>query len=542
MTVPLIQNLIHALRLDNRARVKIYAHAVVPLTAGCGPGPFEYLKEKLLDASYQTREVEDIVQRIRSIYPCLSLTCGDIGVHESELANDETKCQDPAEFTSMAGYTPASDVGEFSRLDLDMRQLDILLRMKAYSAADNLYTYGKHVKGVEVGSMSLFHLATSPDRTIVPEFGAFLQYYGKKYDEPESYADQIIRGALQNSDGLWSDAQRRIIVLKAAQVMVMYFGALQYLYNAVSQCQWATGFSDDWDRGAALLIGSLEGTAKNGTHEGYMFYELAQQHCEAFGTCTKGDSIVTINEDLISLLYMGRGAALSNSCSSLQKAANEIARLLLIPIVQGALHTAVQLTESASDSDLLRAEGYVFSRAVLPLVARAKADAAETIDEHLGFPGPKATRRTASAVFAAFADVYQAMGVDCEHIGIIDGNDPCDGAYDDGGASLTIIIACVLLSVCVLYFCFTCLRNRRRHKTRLPENNPRFIAPAPGSDANHSMDINHSMDLLERAFASARVTPNALLSEDMVFDASGKDDDDFDEIQALVESRESDII
>ena len=556
MTVPLIQNLIHALRLDDRARVKIYAHSVVPLVAGCGHSTFAYLQEKLLTASYKTPDVDEIIEAIRGIYPCLGLSCKDIGVHKSEIADGAKKCKDPDALTSMAGYTPTSDVREFSRLDLDMKQLDILLTMKAFTAAENLYTYGKHVGDVDVGSMSLFHLATAPDRKVVPEFDLFIQYYKKEYKEPHLYADQIIRAALQNSNDQWSDAQRRIIVLRSAEAMVMYFGALQYLYLAVSECDTSThvsrddGFSENWDRGAALLIGSLEGEKKNGTNEGYMFHELSQRYCEAFGTCSQSDSGVTVNDDLVSLLYMGRGAALSNSCSSLQKAAGEIAGLLLIPIIQGALHSATQLSEpTTSEPDLARAEGYVFSRAILPLVASASTGAARIIDEYLGVPGPSTTQKTSSAVFSAFADVYVKMGVNCKVIGTIDGINPCDGVLEDTGVDLVWIVSGSVLGVSVLVLFGFILSRRRERFSMLPENNPRFIVPITG-ELNHFdelNDLNHSMNLLEQAFSPSRTTPHfsasTLLQEDMVYDASAEDD--FDEIQSLkdsMERREYDII
>jgi hypothetical protein len=557
MAVPLIQNLIHALRLDDRARVRLYAYAVVPLVAGCGIGPFDYMKEKLLATSYDSREVDEIVDAIRSIYPCLGLSCADIGVHKTEMADDVKRCRDPDIFASMAGYTPTSDVREFSQLDLDLQHLDILLSMKAYTAAENLYTYGNHVS--DTGGISMFNMATTPNRTIVPQFDAFIQYYRKTYEVPDNYADHIIRDALQNSDGRWSDAQRRIIVLRSAEVMVMYVGALQYLYAAVSACEAnpvageGAGYGDDWDRGAAMLIGSLEGTKKNGTNEGHMFYDLSQQYCQAFGTCSHNDSSVTINEDLISLLYMGRGAALSNSCPSLTKAASEIATLLVIPIIQGALHSATQLSKSTSDSDLWRAEGYVFSRAILPLVARASSGAAATIDKYLGFPGPSNTRRTTSAVFSAFADAYPKMGVDCKRIGHVDGNNPCDGVADDSGRLVWIIVGSILGS-CALCLGFVCTRRRQEStKKLLPENNPEFIRPLNGTmnhsgDLHYADDLNHSMNLLERAFSSNRNTPHSAaagitLSEDLVYDASA--DLDFDEIRSLKDSmvsRDGDII
>ena len=117
MAVPLIQGLIHNLRLNDFARVKIYASAVVPLFAGCSPSTHSVLKDKLIDMTYNVVEVEDIVTLLGSAYSCLGLQCGDIGVHASvSEANDEAPACDDDIMPSLAGYKPASDVREVSIL------------------------------------------------------------------------------------------------------------------------------------------------------------------------------------------------------------------------------------------------------------------------------------------------------------------------------------------------------------------------------------------------------------------------------------------
>ena len=112
MAIPLIQGLIHYLRINDRDRVKIYAHAVVPFVSGCSPSTFSFLKDKLINLNYNVVEVESIVEAIRSIYPCLGLRCDDIGVHESEKTEDAPVCEDVDTLPPMAGYKPASDVRE----------------------------------------------------------------------------------------------------------------------------------------------------------------------------------------------------------------------------------------------------------------------------------------------------------------------------------------------------------------------------------------------------------------------------------------------
>ena len=115
MTIPLLQALIHNLRQNDAARVKLYAQAVVPLLAPCSASTFSYLRDKLINAPLNVVDVEPIIDRILTTLPCLGLQCDDIGVHKSEI---ESSCTDPPVLTSMAGYKPASDVREVRLLPM----------------------------------------------------------------------------------------------------------------------------------------------------------------------------------------------------------------------------------------------------------------------------------------------------------------------------------------------------------------------------------------------------------------------------------------
>ena len=44
--------------------MKLYAQAVAPLTAACNPDLVEYLRQKLIDGTYNVIEVDDIVYRL----------------------------------------------------------------------------------------------------------------------------------------------------------------------------------------------------------------------------------------------------------------------------------------------------------------------------------------------------------------------------------------------------------------------------------------------------------------------------------------------
>lgn len=378
--------------------------------------------------------------------------------------------------------------------------MDILLQMRAYGAVEELYTYGKHVRGANGATISIGQLATTKHRNVVPEFDKYVQYYNT-----ESFADDIIRGVIDSSNNNWTDAQRRIVVIRTIQVLVTLFTGLQNAYEAVSDCRAQTQSSkpsDSWDKAAAILIGSLEGTETNGTSEGYMLYELGQEHCISFGTCVDETMGNTVNEELISLLYTGRGAVQTGSCRAVEKAADELSSLLLIPIIQGALSSSSELTTS---NDLeVRAEAYVYGRALVPFVRQRNA--VSDIDNYLNQPGPSDKRHTEQKVYAALATAYPNMNVDCENIGMANGNDTCEGViYVSDYIWIIVGPLCALLVACfgaLIWF-------YKRRKLGAPENNPTFVTPKG--------EMNHSMDLLEKAFASRKksknITPDSSHSE-----------------------------
>jgi hypothetical protein len=400
------------------------------------------------------------------------------------------------------------------------------MQVKAYKAAEDIYLHGKHVDGHEMngGSLSLSHLATTSERTIVPQFDAFKRYYGT-----DGFTDTIIREALDGSDGS-SESERRVKVVRSAQVSVMYFGVLQAANEAVSECNngvstptvGSSEVGESWDKAAAMLIGHLEGTESGGSEGGYLYYDLAQEYCREFGTCTADITDVEVNDELISLLYSGRGAILGNSCSGLRKAANELASLILVPVIQATLSSSLEISGKNSGVKAT-AEAFVYSRHLLPLVDDANRDAADTIDSNLGLPGPGRTNWVASEVFNAFSKVYTRLGVDCTMVGIAQGFDACTGVHQNSSSTIWIIIGVsvgVLVAVCCFYL-YRRRRSKREDLEKLPENNPTFVT-ADG-------ELNHSMDLLQKAFSTSSKPPINRAEMEGLNDASAPDDDDFED-------------
>ena len=224
-----------------------------------------------------------------------------------------------------------------------------------------------------------------------------------------------------------SPEQRTEIVVKTAQYMIVYMAALEAMYEAIDDCksndsQRKANAANQWDKAAALLIGSLEGTESGGTKTGLMMYSLANKRCKQFNRC-ESDGTAQLNNELVELLYSGRGETMGGNCDALTKTTREIEALLQVPLIQGTLRYAVaneKLMFFDKSKDL--AEGYIFSHAILPYVAEVDGQSAQVIKRNMDFqfdtePVIDGTRK----VFSAFATAIPKMGVDCEEVGSVDG-------------------------------------------------------------------------------------------------------------------------
>jgi len=502
MAIPLIQGLIHNLRRNDAERVKLYAYATVPLFASCNTADFSYLRSKLIYSSYNIVEVEPIIDRILKSLPCLGLQCADIGVHVSEI---ESSCNDPPVLTSLAGYKPASDVREYAQLDLDIREIDILMRMGAFEAAEDLYTNGKHtmIDGEATnGVSSLSFLATTTARSVVPQYDSFVRYF----DGNEKYADAIVRDALTNSD--YSNETRRLLVTRTCQYMIMFMAALQGMHEAIGECEATSAARDTtaavfWDRAAASIIGHMEGSTNGGDEGGMLFFGLAKQHCEEFDTCSsKSPLTAEVNDKITSLLYAGRGAVLGRSCSEIRKATAELEPLLLVPLIQATLSASERAMNTGIKQKALSAdqvEAYIFANAVLPLLDDIDRVSADTIKRNLDLASTPAHGALGAIVEGFFLN-YEALGLHCKQVGWSDDVDACNGTYEEPmstGTITGIAVGC-FIGLLTLVGIFWLLRLKRKEGKDASEDDPVFVASKG--------ELNHTEDLLTKSEAQSTIS------------------------------------
>jgi hypothetical protein len=503
-----VQGLIHNLRMGDRTRVRIYAHAYVPFIAACSPTEFDYLRSKLIDYSHSEIEVESIVEAIRRTLPCFNIACEDVGVHKTEATS---MCGASDDDLYIASYKSATDSTNLKKIDLDIQEIDILMRMQAYEAAEELYSYGKHVMmedASEKTALSLQYLTTSLDRTNVPQFASFKRYFGGDSD----YADTIVRYVFMSNNGLGPEERRRVFVGVASYIAV-YMGVLKSMQDSIDAC--ANGeekASAAWDQAAAWLIGSMEGTSNAGSTEGRLLWALSKEHCTEFGTCSNEvrDSS-DFNDRVVLQLVAGRSATLTRSCKELVQAADQIAFLMPVPLIQGAISTAFLLQQSKGERQrALLAQAYVFSQAILPLIQDVDKDAAKTIGDSFNLMTGEVLPRGLPAVVAAYSRVLSGMGIDCNDVGSSDSVDTCSGTVKKKGliAGLVLSVLAMLLAGYILW------RYNRTRKARRPENNPVFVSKKTG-------EFNHDADFAGRS---------SKFYED---DSDGSDDLDLDRIGAM---------
>merc|ERR1719373_1201007 len=274
-----------------------------------------------------------------------------------------------------------------------------------------------------------------------PMYDKFYKYYGQ-YD----YGNQIVLAAFagtktnfknfNNDFKVYGYDGKEQIIKKATAYMIIWMYVIRELEDALDDCQEACTIescNDDpvhaWDEAAAFYTGSLE--LEDGSGSGKLAYALADKRCGNFATCgetmdqTSGTS--KVNLEIIRNLSVGQGKLAKGECASARTEADEIQRLMLIPLIQGTLRYAWK-TDNEAYSEKAEAEGVVFALSVVPAVAACDAEAANIIASSLQ-AGQQGTAEF-PVIKKAFESTYECMGIDGAMIGGL--YDAATGNYFEG--------------------------------------------------------------------------------------------------------------
>jgi len=275
------------------------------------------------------------------------------------------------------------------------------------------------------------------------DFQYFYDYYGT-----DDYAHQYIEAAFEdratqfkngNADfSLYDFTGRQEIIKKATVYLNIFMYVIREFEDALDDCtRGCINCNSDpvsaWDEGVCFYTGSKEGPDAKGTS--YLLHELADKRCADFKTCgvegTNLDGMSKLNYDIFNLFAVGQFQLQTGNCPAARFTTQRIISKLYVPMIQGALRYAYKVGE-LQGGEKEKAEGAVFSAAVLPRIHAASPSAATTIYNNMKVG---ATKTDVLAVKRAFESTYQSMGISCDEIGgfwsdgergYFDGMGPCE--------------------------------------------------------------------------------------------------------------------
>jgi len=265
-------------------------------------------------------------------------------------------------------------------------------------------------------------------------------YYGAG-----DYANQYVLAALGGSgefNGLGNDAREQG-AKKGTAYMNVWMYVIHEIEDAIMDCQ--NSCTDPTtqtcnqdpvhaiDEAAAFYAGSLEGsTATGNADNGKLVFRLAQKRCGNFGTCLSSGQ-AKANQQIISQLSLAQTKLRQSSCVEVVEIKKRIVELMSIPLIQGSIRYAYKVGEDGEGLKA-KAEGAVFSAAILPRVAACDAAKAQIISNNQKIDAGTFMTSGFKAVKEAFEATYECLGITCEDIGglLVSAVEP--GVYKDKAA------------------------------------------------------------------------------------------------------------
>ncbi len=414
LTIPLLQLLLSAIAEKDSSRVELFATSVIPLSVGCNRKIYSDLSQRLL-RDFQAWNDEGISD-LKVFLECLDVSCEELNV----TTTASESLQDLMEkFCAAKG--PHNEVSAdplfkaVSRIDLDILQIEILLRTEANGAAMDLYNYGRNTNilnldlpGQMEGSsfLSLHHLATlSANTSLLKEFE---EYYGST-----NYADELVTELIQQ-EGLYQNATSSLLAAdnSALQLLILFQGILWNLQEAVTSCE--KGQMTSAIKGWLVAMGIFNGSTSDSS-----VHSLGSQICAGFGTCTDdGDSLS--NQVILGALQQGYVSLKANECLLAQELMDStIIPLLKVPLIQATLERSVVHEDTVTNATEERhASGFAVTQAILPFLANVNTDSAEVIANIFRSPSDIASSwEETDLVFKAIQYVLPAMGIECSYLG-----------------------------------------------------------------------------------------------------------------------------
>jgi len=244
-------------------------------------------------------------------------------------------------------------------------------------------------------------------------------YYGNGH-----YSHTMVTDALAGTGSCSTcDAgARKQFAKKSSAFMGVWMYVIREMEDALQDCANACiNCNDDpvhaWDEAVAFYTGSLEGaTVATATAQGSgkLLHQLADKRCANFGTCDSAST--NVNTRIFAQWDLGRNALQNGRCIDTVPVKRRVVELMSVPLVQGSLRYAYKVAHLSGGS-VEKAEGAVFSAAILPRIAACDASAATLISDNMAYTAATPMAAGYPAVKQAFESVYSCLGITCEDVG-----------------------------------------------------------------------------------------------------------------------------
>jgi len=431
MNTLLVQRLIHFMSTDVDIKfTKLYALSLIPQIRACSTVDYKYFMENVVfNTVYKQDSFKASIAHLQKMYSCLGVTCDDIGSYSGgRLPQCNERDIEPT--LPLAGYEPINDVRRYAKVDRDIRQIKILLDQGNIVAAKNFYWYGRNMVIDDSIPTPLRSLAIDFNFEVYKQAGDTNRLYNmfqEYYEDNSAYADKLVWVAF---DG--TEAKSQVAVPGIIRNIVVPHFAVHAFFEAVDLCDDnPLAASIMFDKGVAVLVGSLEGISQGGSYDGLSWFALTKEFCLDFN-CDDSNN-PSLNVQMMAYLQDGMNAILNGNCRNLLFNVHDIESLLLVPSIQGLLYHS-QMRQDQPTSILHHESAKVFAKAIVPVVKRVSETQAFAIESNIftNIGAPIDAKQVWSAVFNVVDSGSNRldMGVLCGDIGnpslILDGKSFCE--------------------------------------------------------------------------------------------------------------------
>ena len=397
--------------------VEMYTLTILPVVGSCDTDTFHKLVDMTITNNVDATNRQELIKAVQSTYSCLGITCEMVGSYR----NGEIPQCDLSGDTQMVGYTPSIDVRKTSYIDRDIRQIEYFLEYGGVFAARDYYNYGWNTL------FSLKDLATGETTGSVSDtYKQAAAHFGANADDRD-FIDKMVLDAL-NKAGTFSTiktGQMPGYVVGLLRGLVMFLAITNELDKAVELLSGGSAKLKEaqmaWDNGAALFIGSTEGSQDGGDKKapGASLYGLAKEVCQDFNLCQSSSSIPPVNREVVFDLEAGASNLASAQGAGLSNIYEGLLFKFMIPLSQGMLENLIMAGQDPDSPEAGYAFGY--SRAVIAFFSSTNSQQASEIEGALTVSS--LTSQDTDTVFSDMETIISSVEIDCEDIGAIHGTD-----------------------------------------------------------------------------------------------------------------------